>query len=318
MSLNNMDLFKSDKVVSSIGDTDLLTNEDKHLLNLRRKLIKLALEPRTKFDFNPHKQSNNLGIINFCKFCNVNPEEFIRIYLKNIQPFMIHEVDGRTDKSTDFSCILDATYSMPLWIEVRTTQFKEEIISFHELNWDNQLLLKNARLSNTILCIPNNIYDNYVEIGDISFFKFDIIRGFKSFELELPGKKISNSCVRVNTITYKNKLLDSINDNLATVLDPLVNLNLRDYPRFSRVNQISFTSYGDNIENNVSILLDLLYIDKKPSITAALSSLVQDLLKLPDNDLIIDSLISKFKSYYGIDYSDLFVRGLSDKDLIEK
>ena len=75
--------------------------------------------------------------------------------------------------------------------------------------------------------------------------------------------------------------------------------------RFTDERQVSFTSYGTKLQNEISMLIDLFHETKDIRITAALVTKVEQLSVHPDYKEIRQVLIDKYKSYYNIDYSYL-------------
>lgn len=285
------------------GTTDAaLTNEEKQAINIKNELYRLSLSKNTTFDFEPHSRSSNLGIIKFLRSCDIDPETFIRCYLRQLHPFMINLDKERSVKQDKFSCITDASYRMPLWIEVVTKQFNERVISFHELNWyakkyDNYYLRKRD-----LLCIPND--PNVVAEGEKGTFEISVLKGFKSFLLRVHGQRVSENCVRVRTAEFERELLRQCNDSLAEIIESIA-VNSSYFPEFQRIKQLSFTSYGDKLYNDVSLLLDLFADTLSPDISAVLFVKLQELSKLPNYPEIIEDLIDKYKNYSNVDFTSL-------------
>ena len=67
-----------------------LTGEERQTINIKNELYCLSLSKNTTFDFEPHSKSSNLGIIKFLRSCDIDPETFIRSYLRQLHPFMIN------------------------------------------------------------------------------------------------------------------------------------------------------------------------------------------------------------------------------------
>ncbi len=279
-----------------------LTGEERQTINIKNELYCLSLSKNTTFDFEPHSKSSNLGIIKFLRSCDIDPETFIRSYLRQLHPFMINLDKERSVKQDKFSCIIDASYRMPLWIEVVTKQFNERVISFHELNWytkkyDNYYLRKHD-----LLCIPND--PNIVEEGEKGTFEISVLKGFKSFLLRVYGRRVSENCIRVKTAEYERELLRQCNDNLAEIIESIA-VNSSYFPEFQRIKQLSFTSYGDKLYNDVSLLLDLFADTVSPDISAVLFIKLQELSKLPNYPEIVEDLINKYKNYSNVDFTSL-------------
>ena len=205
----------------------------------------------------------------------------------------------RSRKADNFSCIIDASYSVPLWIEVNTTQFKETVISFHEVNWYNVKYDNYWKSAKELLCIALDA--NKVKVGEKSIFKIQLLKGFLSFELSVPGVRVDDNFIRVKKERYESALLQECNLMLDDVLEEFTESPVL-FPEFTNTKQVSFTSYGDRLENSVSLLFDLFSRQPKNSqLSFVLAVKLQELQQLPDSDVIIDQLLEKFKTYKKID-----------------
>lgn len=278
---------------------DLLLSSDRELLNLRKKLRSVAQSRNLKIDESQHHDSNNLGLKVFLESCGVDFKNFVKEYLLNVQPFMIHLDTDRSRSSSDFSCIIDPAYRMPLWVELYSTQFKEQIISFHELNWYSNKYNALYKKQDKLLCIPQNIA--LCGVGEVAPFTISVQKGLCRLDLIVYGTRVSEECIKVDYASYNTALMAECNRLLDSALQcaPVNAL------RFSEENQVSFTSYGTQIQNEISLILDLYDVTKDPRLTAPLAIKVERLASNPDYPDIKAALVEKYKSFFGIDYSHM-------------
>jgi hypothetical protein len=211
---------------------------------------------------------------------------------------MLHLDEERSGKSSDFSCIIDSAYKMPLWIEVYTTQFHEQVISFHEMNWYNQKYQNIYTKQNELLCIPDNAF--ICGIGETAPFDISVQKGLCRLELRVYGIKVSSECVQVKKSDYNAAILTECNKLVDAALED------NDFQfEFSDEKQLSFTSYGSRLQNEISLLLDLYDATLDSRVTAPLALKVEALESYPNYKSVRDALLNKYKSYKGIDYSYL-------------
>jgi hypothetical protein len=64
----------------------------------------------------------------------LNKLDYIKSYLKTIQPFMLTEMKSQ-EKFENAICVLDGGYRISLYIKVDSTKGEEVIVSFHENNY---------------------------------------------------------------------------------------------------------------------------------------------------------------------------------------
>ena len=115
-----------------------LTDEEKQKVNLWKQIVALSKMESTEFRVN-----------------SIDKERFIRSYLFQLQPFMIHAETANLNKDR-FSCIIDSSYRMPLWVEVIYKPLSGAVISFHEMNYYDQGLENVGNSSvGPLLCAPN-------------------------------------------------------------------------------------------------------------------------------------------------------------------
>lgn len=297
--LETMTAFRTKPIQNSIIE---LTQEEKQLVNLWKKIVSLSKNPRTTFRFSEHQKSNATGLFKFMDFCEIPKEQFIRSFLYQLQPFMIHLNKAASNKQENFVCFIDSSYRIPLWIEVIYKQFEEAVISFHEMNWyDVSLDSRRNRATTQLLCVPNSSLES-LAAGEIRNFNISVLKGFSSFELSVRGMKITDTFIRVEREEYERKLLRKANEQLEDILYELKR-NPAEFPIFSKEKQLSFTSFGEDLAMTVSMLFDLYLSSKDATVSSVLSIKAQQLASLPNGKPVIDELLRRIESYYGLNFN---------------
>lgn len=305
-NLETMNSFKTNSFQDSVIE---LTEEEKQLVNLWKRIVALSKNPRTTFRFGTHQKSNATGLFKFMDFCGIPKEQFIRSFLYQLQPFMIHLNRASSNKQDRFACIIDSSYRIPLWIEVIYKQFEEAVVSFHEMNWyDSALDSIGYRSNEQILCVPNSSLES-IAAGEVKRFNISVLKGFNSFELSVYGTKVTNTFIRVEREEYERKLLNEVNAQLEDILHE-VRRNPVEFPVFTKEKQISFTSFGEDLAMTVSMLLDLFLSSKDGAVSSVLAVKAQQLSGLPNGKPVIEELLRRVESYYGLNLNWLIeVRG---------
>jgi len=306
--LNELDVF-GDTAIADNPRKSLLTDTERRLINIKKQLAAVTYAKNLKFNLGRKNKDGsvsdrNSGLIDFISACGIDAEIFIKSYLRQVQPFMIIPNENRMKGY--FGCTIDASYKIPLWVEWYSTKEREQIISFHELNWYNKGYdtLYNKMPS---LLFQTITVDDFVPVGDEGLFHVEVVRGFESIELKLEGLKVDNGYIRVAREEYDRKLLGYCNKKLQGLYD---NLQFRE--GFTKTKQLAFTSHGDRLANQVSMLIDALIATNDMEITVVLDEKVRQLKSLTDYDVLRGYFIEKYHNYAGKDISGLFIGGISD------
>jgi len=294
--LRNLEAFK----VMSENSIAELTMQEKQTVNLWKKVTALSKSPRTAFRFEEYQHSNIMGLFKFMDFCGIPRQKFIRSYLYQLQPFMIHLPEANSSKQDKFACIIDSSYRTPLWIEVIYKQCSEAVVSFHEMNrQDCSLDSLGYYPDDQIICVPNSSLKT-LSTGDFRYFNISVLKGFNSFELKVYGIKITNTFIRVKREEYERKLLLKVNEQLEEILHS-VRQETADFPDFSKEKSLSFTSFGEDLAMTVSMLLDLYLTSKDGSVSSVLSVKAQQLASLPNSEPVINELLKHIEQAYKLD-----------------
>ena len=96
-----------------------------------KRIRNIAKLDRVKLDETEHRSGLNKHLFDYIEYCGLDVLDFIKQYLRNLQPYMI---ERRKDQETQnsFICVVDKLYRISVYIKVDKTQFEELIVSFHE------------------------------------------------------------------------------------------------------------------------------------------------------------------------------------------
>ena len=297
---------------SSLKNKDLLTDYDRSLIKLMKKIEKIAYNPNLKFnldrkDSDGNPSHRNSGLINFIKSCGYDYKEFIKSYLQQLHPFMIVSENNRSNAY--FSCVIDASYRIPLWIECYLNEHNEQIISFHELNRFDKGY-ENYYRKQTDLLLKLDYVDETVSIGSRSFFQVSVVRGFETLHLELPGVKVDSCYVKVKRSDYEEVVLQICNERLDELMNSGFSDDYVNLYHFKKLKKLSFTSYGTMLQNQISLLVDLIIDTKSESLCTLLDIKMSELNRLTCADSIKSYLVEKYKNYEGVQISGLLEESL--------
>lgn len=302
-----MNLFNYACEELSYGDVEK-QGIDTSMIAVCKKLRKLGKLDRISLDASEPMSEQNKHLFDYIMYCGLDVLSFIKLYLSNLQPYMIQRRKDQ-EKQENFICVIDNLYRVSVYIKVDNTQFEEAVISFHE---DNKCgVAKTDSLIKTDIQKYVPIFADSV-LSKISnenkyVVKAFFQRGLTVLPLELPAVKckdvfiIQKSAVNTQFISFCN---DYIRDLYTSDLD----LDFDKIEVFSMLQQISFTSYGNDTFSSISLLIDSLCIqqDAVSKVTAdtALVTFVQNLhLTADQREELIELLYEKFKvtSIRGID-----------------
>ena len=136
------------------------------------------------------------------------------------------------------------------------------------------------------------------------------MRGLELITFELVGIKVSKDLIKVDKEDFNRAIVLYVNNALDRILENNLD-NIRHSIDVKEGNRFSFSSYGDDIVNHVSVLLDL-YSRKNvydKYLAAALEIKICELKEDPNYDVYQEFFTRRFKNYLGIDYSGLFGGG---------
>lgn len=232
-----------------------------HIVNVCKKIRKLAKLDRMTLDISEHQDSRNTHLFKFLDYCGVNKETFVKSYLSNIQPYMLSR-NTEQEKTEDTICVLDNIYKVSLYIKLNTKQGNEIIVSFHEdhkrgVAKDNSCVFR--REQEKVKIIADSITGG---ITDTNTKTFNILipRGVINIPVSLVGELQSDGTFLVDRNAIDNAILTVCNQYIQDLYASDLDFpSLNEVVLFSALQQISFTSYGNSIFSNISVLIDNMF-----------------------------------------------------------
>lgn len=226
---------------------------------LVKRLRKLARLDRIRLDESQHQSGLNQHLFRYFDYIGIDKLTFIKDYICHLQPFMISEIKSQ-ESFENAICVLDDFYRISLYIKLDATKEAEIIVSFHENN-------KNGIAKR--VPIPNRLSDVYVFADSVSShvigtgiysINLFITRGVKSFPITIAAHKYDEEGFFVRYQDINNALISIVNEYLEDLYTS--DLDLNSIELFSSLQQLSFTSYGNDIFSNLSLLIDSLVVQK--------------------------------------------------------
>lgn len=221
-----------------------------------KKLRQLAKLNRLRLDDSEHRTGLNKHLFEYIQYCGLDVLTFIRQYLSNIQPYMIERRKDQ-EKVKSFLCVIDNLYRISVYIKVDSQQYEELVISFHEDNKrgvarSNTLIKKNTQ--RYIPVFADSILSK-IENENKYVIKVLAQRGLKVLPIELPAVKCQDIfIVEENQINLQ--FLSYCNDYIKDLYTSDLELDYDKIEVFSMLQQISFTSYGNDTFSSISLLID--------------------------------------------------------------
>ena len=270
---------------------------DFSMLKVCKELRRLANLGRIMLDESEHRSKLNRHLFAYLEYCGVNVREYLRGYLANLQPFMIERFAAQ-EKANNFICVLDNLYRISLYIKVDKTFGHEVIISFHENNKrgiakENNMI---RNVSNRIVPVfADEICARTEERDEIKLF---LQRGVILLPVQVMGKLCENGLYLVHEQDLEIPVINQCNQYLRDLYTSDLDLAALDQVElFSVLQQISFTSYGNTVFSNISLLIDNLAIQKsvigKKAADFALTVYVEHLLLNADQAVELCDLLDE-------------------------
>lgn len=233
---------------------------DLAMVNICDKIRRLASLDR--FSVSMPCTGLNRHLIAYIEYCGVPFAEFAKAYLVNLQPYM---VIGKQDKAkgTNYICAIDDVYRVFVYIKLNAAHDEEVVISFHkdnkgEIAKSNQLI----RYNNATEFVPvfANMCSGYSPETGVASIDVLVQRGLKILPLTLAGRKYRSVFI-VRRRDIENFFLDYCNTYISDLYTSNLDLDSSRAGIITTLQQIPFTSYGQNI---FSLLIDSLCIQSDP------------------------------------------------------
>lgn len=229
---------------------------------LCKKIRQLGKLDRINLDTTTHRSGLNKHLFEYLEYCGIDPLEYVKDYLSNLQPYMI---ERRQDQENfpGAICILDNVYRVSVYVKVDNTQFEEIIISFHENN-------KNGVAKVNSLIRPNNREYVFIFADSVTAFyeetqtySLHLIaqRGLKKLPIDVSGKKYKDGFIVLRQ-DIERGFLDYCNGYLRDLYTSDLQLDFSKIEIFSMLQQISYTSYGNDTFSSISLLIDSITLQK--------------------------------------------------------
>ena len=280
------------------------------MVGICREIRRLAKLDRIQLDESTHRSGLNKHLYSYIEYCGVDVKNYIKDYLANLQPYMLQRFSSQ-EPSANFICVLDHMYRISLYIKIDKTFGKEVIVSFHENNKRGI-----AKENNMIQNKPNYLVPVFADeicarIDGVAKEEIKVLmqRGMLLLPIRLMGQKCENGVYIVNEQELETPIIDQCNQYLRDMYTSDLKLEALDQVElFSVLHQISFTSYGNTVFSNISLLIDNLALQKstigKKVADFALVTYVDHLIVDEDQAKELTELLDekyKVKSQRGLD-----------------
>ena len=237
--------------------------EDFENINTCRKLRRLGKLDRITIDETEHRSGLNKHLFDYIEYAGLDLKSYIKQYLSNLQPFMI-ERKRNQEYDKGIICIIDKLYRVSVYIKADNTQFSEAIISFHENNINGIAKTNDVYVKNQHGYVPVFADSETSSLLDSDKYgiKVFIQRGLKTYPIELVGKKLKEDVYIVSERTIEQFLIDDCNTYIQDLYMSDLNLDFSQIDVFSALQQLSFTSYGNDTFSTLSLLIDSFAVQK--------------------------------------------------------
>ena len=216
-----------------------------------KKIRQLAKLDRISLDETEHRSGLNKHLFDSIEYCGLNVLDFIKMYLSNLQPYMIeHRKDQEKQKS--FICVLDNLYRISVYIKLDSTQFEEVIVSFREEAKSNDII--KVTPSRYVPIFADSVCSHMDEKYVVKVF---IQRGLKVFPIEIAAMKCKDVFI-VERNGIDQLLLSYCNEYIRDLYTSDLNIDFDQIDVFIMLQQISFISYGNDVFSSISLLIDSL------------------------------------------------------------
>lgn len=276
---------------------------DTSTIKVCKTLRNLAKLNRVKLDESEHRSGLNKHLFDYIKYCGKNVLDFVKEYLSHLQPYMI---ERRLDqeKKEHLYCVIDNLYRVSVYIKVYNEQFKEVIVSFHEDNKNGIARANDKIILKTPARVPIFADSISGQVSNSNKFTINTIfqRGLLQLPLTLSGYKcrdifiVERRVIDTNLIDYCNEYISDLymSDYMSDK-----SLDLNKIKIFTRLQQISFTSYGKDVFSSISILIDSLNVqpdvNSKSVADFALITFVQNIkLTVEQQEELKELLLTKY------------------------
>lgn len=237
---------------------------DLSMVAICKKIRRLANLDRLRLDTSTHHSGLNKHLLDYITYCGLDALEFVKGYLANLQPYMLTRKQEQ-EKKAGYLCILDNAYRVSVYIKIDTTEGEEMVVSFHEDNKKgiakgNQLIQYSNILNHVeyVAVFVNNCVSYSAETHD-AVVDVLVQRGLKVVPVTIAGRKYKDVFI-VRRQAIDTVLMEYCNSYLSDLYTSTLALDYSKVNVFTALQQLSFTSYGRNIFETFSLLIDSLCV----------------------------------------------------------
>lgn len=234
------------------------------MVRVCREIRKLAKLDRIQLDETVHRSGLNKHLYSYIEYCGMDVKNYIKDYLSNLQPFMLERFPSQ-EPAGNYICVLDHMYRVSLYIKLDKSFGNEVIVSFHENN-KRGIAKENNMIQNRMnQLVPVFAEEICARIDGAPKEEIKILvqRGMLLLPIRLMGQKCENGVYIVNEQDIETPIIDQCNQYLRDMYTSDLDLEALDKVElFSVLHQISFTSYGNTVFSNMSLLIDNLAMQK--------------------------------------------------------
>ena len=214
----------------------------------------------------------NKHLFSYIEYCGLEPKDYITGYLSNLQPYMIEHFPSQEKNKDTVTCVLDNAYRLSIYIKVDRNKGNELIISFHEnadvkrgIPWthDNKDKHPFVSLKREVVPVFGEPTGSRLEGDPKEEIKVFIQRGMLLFPVRVMAQPCEGNIYLVNRDALENPIIEACNQYLSDLYMSNQEIeNLDNIEVFSVLQQLSFTSYGNTIISNLTMLIDNMEMQK--------------------------------------------------------
>lgn len=280
------------------------------MVGICREIRNLAKLDRIQLNETTHRSGLNKQLYSYIEYCGIDVKDYIKDYLANLQPYMLERFPLQ-EPTKNFICVLDNMYRISLYIKLDKSFGKEVIVSFHENN-KRGIAKENNMIQNKLdYLVPVFADEICARIDGAAKEEIKVLmqRGMLLLPVRIMGQKCENGVYIVNEQELEIPIIEQCNQYLRDMYTSDLDLAALDKVElFSVLHQIPFTSYGNTVFSNISLLIDNLALQKstigKKAADFALVTYVEHLILDDDQAIELIGLLDekyKVKSQRGLD-----------------
>lgn len=272
-----------------------------------RKVRKYASLGNIKVDKSNHTSKENLLLIDAIEHIGLDSTLFITSYLQYLQPYMIDNFQRSKKKinGSDDIWLVDLGYRFKLIMKFLIINNCDMlVVSFHESKLKGALLRSNAEFNDKPCAV---FIDDKQKFSDYYTVNYIVQRGFMRVLNSSVTKYVNEDIALINHSDIKDIFDLKISkeyDYLVSIYSSITGLET---PNISGIKNFSFLSYGYNLLNNISMLIDMYENISDNKLNIEIIDVTNNILSLLDNDTL-ENLKEILLKKYGIGYNNKLYR----------